>query len=136
MDVAEQAFPIDATNHLDLDSINALNIALQRYEGTALPVTRDHDGIDEVASRIWNFVDGAIENFKAPTRRFAPPPKRLPRLALPVRKRERVKRRRPPKTDLQTFSGTVNGFRYPRGSSRSIAFASVSPIATCFSGSK
>jgi hypothetical protein len=36
----------------------------------------------------------------------------------------------PPIPGLQTLSGTANGFRYPRGSSRSIAFASASPIAT------
>jgi ATPase subunit of ABC transporter with duplicated ATPase domains len=46
------------------ESINALNIALQRYDGTVLLVTRDHDVIDEVASRIWSFADGAIEDFK------------------------------------------------------------------------
>jgi ATPase subunit of ABC transporter with duplicated ATPase domains len=54
----------EPTNHLDLESINALNIALQRYEGTVLLVTHDHDVIDEVASRIWSFADGAIEDFK------------------------------------------------------------------------
>ena len=43
------------TNHLDLESINALNIALQRYQGTVLLVTHDEDLIDEVATRIWHF---------------------------------------------------------------------------------
>ncbi|HKE29325.1 MAG TPA: ATP-binding cassette domain-containing protein [Bryobacteraceae bacterium] len=60
----------EPTNHLDLESINALNIALQRYEGTVLLVTHDHDVIDEVASRIWSFVDGAIEDFKGPYEAF------------------------------------------------------------------
>ena len=45
----------EPTNHLDLEAINALNIALQRYEGTVLLVTHDHDLIDEVATRLWNF---------------------------------------------------------------------------------
>jgi ATPase subunit of ABC transporter with duplicated ATPase domains len=40
---------------LDLESINALSVALQRYPGTLLLVTHDHDVIDEVATRIWNF---------------------------------------------------------------------------------
>jgi ATPase subunit of ABC transporter with duplicated ATPase domains len=54
----------EPTNHLDLESINALNIALQRYQGTVLLVTHDHDLIDEVATRIWHFDGGKIEDFK------------------------------------------------------------------------
>ena len=56
----------EPTNHLDLEAINALNIALQRYEGTVLLVTHDHDLIDEVATRIWHFEHGGIEDFKGP----------------------------------------------------------------------
>jgi ATPase subunit of ABC transporter with duplicated ATPase domains len=56
----------EPTNHLDLESINALNIALQRYAGTVLLVTHDHDVIDEVATRIWSFKGGHIEDFKGP----------------------------------------------------------------------
>ncbi|HKR26084.1 MAG TPA: ATP-binding cassette domain-containing protein [Acidobacteriaceae bacterium] len=56
----------EPTNHLDLEAINALNIALQRYEGTVLLVTHDHDLIDEVATRIWHFEHGFIEDFKGP----------------------------------------------------------------------
>ena len=60
----------EPTNHLDLESINALNISLQRYEGTVLLVTHDHDVIEEVASRIWNFDSGRIEDFKGPYDEF------------------------------------------------------------------
>ena len=56
----------EPTNHLDLESINALNIALQRYEGTVLLVTHDHDLIDEVATRLWNFTAEGIEDFQGP----------------------------------------------------------------------
>ena len=56
----------EPTNHLDLESINALNIALQRYEGTVLLVSHDHDLIDEVATRIWHFENGTIDDFKGP----------------------------------------------------------------------
>ena len=56
----------EPTNHLDLESINALNIALQKYDGTVLLVTHDHDVIDEVATRIWHFQGGHIEDFKGP----------------------------------------------------------------------
>jgi ATPase subunit of ABC transporter with duplicated ATPase domains len=54
----------EPTNPLDLESINALNISLQRYDGTVLFVTHDYDVIDEVASRIWHFHSGKIEDFK------------------------------------------------------------------------
>src|ERR1700744_3653809 len=56
----------EPTNHLDLEAINALNVAIQRYEGTVLLVTHDHDLIDEVATRIWHFDQGTIEDFKGP----------------------------------------------------------------------
>ncbi|MCW5966307.1 MAG: ATP-binding cassette domain-containing protein [Bryobacterales bacterium] len=56
----------EPTNHLDLEAINALNIALQRYEGTVLLVTHDHDLIDEVATRIWHFERGVVEDFQGP----------------------------------------------------------------------
>jgi ATPase subunit of ABC transporter with duplicated ATPase domains len=60
----------EPTNHLDLESINALNIALQRYDGTVLLVTHDHDVIDEVATRIWHFRHGKIDDFKGPYEEF------------------------------------------------------------------
>ncbi|HUE43095.1 MAG TPA: ATP-binding cassette domain-containing protein [Candidatus Sulfotelmatobacter sp.] len=62
----------EPTNHLDLESINALNIALQRYDGTVLLVTHDHDVIDEVATRIWSFRDGKIDDFKGTYEEFVP----------------------------------------------------------------
>jgi ATPase subunit of ABC transporter with duplicated ATPase domains len=60
----------EPTNHLDLEAINALNIALQKYDGTVLLVTHDHDVVDEVATRIWNFDHGKIEDFKGPYAEF------------------------------------------------------------------
>src|SRR5579862_9080288 len=60
----------EPTNHLDLESINALNIALQKFDGTVLLVTHDHDLVEEVATRIWNFDNHAIEDFKGPYTEF------------------------------------------------------------------
>jgi len=60
----------EPTNHRDLESINALNISLQKYLGTVLFVTHDHDVIDEVATRIWHFHGGKIEDFKGPYEEF------------------------------------------------------------------
>jgi ATPase subunit of ABC transporter with duplicated ATPase domains len=56
----------EPTSHLDLEAINALNIALQKYEGTVLLVTHDYDLIDEVATRLWAFHDNGIEDFQGP----------------------------------------------------------------------
>ncbi len=60
----------EPTNNLDLEAINALNISLQKYEGTLLLVTHDEDVLDEVATRIWNFKDGKIEDFRGTYEEF------------------------------------------------------------------
>jgi ATPase subunit of ABC transporter with duplicated ATPase domains len=60
----------EPTNHLDLEAINALNQALQKYEGTVLLVTHDQELIDEVATRIWSFEDHVVEDFKGPYAEF------------------------------------------------------------------
>ncbi|HVJ09794.1 MAG TPA: ATP-binding cassette domain-containing protein [Acidisarcina sp.] len=73
----------EPTNHLDLESINALNIAIQRYEGTVLLVTHDHDLIDEVATRIWHFDNGTIEDFKGPYEEYASNRSRISNLLIP-----------------------------------------------------
>ena len=45
----------EPTNHLDLEAINALNVSLQKYEGTVLIVTHDQDVMEEVGTRVWHF---------------------------------------------------------------------------------
>jgi ATPase subunit of ABC transporter with duplicated ATPase domains len=60
----------EPTNNLDLEAINALNISLQKYEGTLLLVTHDEDVLDEVATRIWHFKDGKIEDFRGTYEEF------------------------------------------------------------------
>ncbi len=54
----------EPTNHLDLEAVNALNIALQKFPGTVFIVSHDEDLIDEVATRLWRFDHGKIEDFK------------------------------------------------------------------------
>ncbi len=56
----------EPTNHLDLEAIVALNSSLQKYEGTVLLVTHDRDLIDDVATRVWRFEHGKIEDHKGP----------------------------------------------------------------------
>jgi ATPase subunit of ABC transporter with duplicated ATPase domains len=60
----------EPTNNLDLESINALNIALQKYDGTLLLVTHDEDVLDEVATRIWHLHSGKVEDFKGTYEEF------------------------------------------------------------------
>ena len=60
----------EPTNHLDLEAINALNFALQKYDGTVLLVTHDHDLVDEVATRIWHFENFQVEDFQGPYSEF------------------------------------------------------------------
>jgi ATPase subunit of ABC transporter with duplicated ATPase domains len=60
----------EPTNNLDLESINALNISLQKFEGTVLLVSHDEDVIDEVATRVWHFTSGHIEDFKGTYEEF------------------------------------------------------------------
>ena len=59
------------TNHLDLEAINALNVALQKFEGTVLLVTHDQDLMEEVGTRVWHFKDGKILDFKGPYEEYA-----------------------------------------------------------------
>jgi len=61
----------EPTNHLDLESINALNIALQKFDGTVLLVTHDEDLVEEVATRVWHFDAGEIENFAGTYEEFS-----------------------------------------------------------------
>jgi len=52
----------EPTNHLDLEAINALNQAIQKYEGTVLLVTHDQDLIEEAGTRVWHF-EGSPTDF-------------------------------------------------------------------------
>jgi ATPase subunit of ABC transporter with duplicated ATPase domains len=61
----------EPTNHLDLESINALNVALQRYEGTVFLVTHDQDLLEEVGTRVWQFDQGGIVDFKGTYEEYA-----------------------------------------------------------------
>jgi ATPase subunit of ABC transporter with duplicated ATPase domains len=51
----------EPTNHLDLEAINALNQAIQKYEGTVLLVTHDQDLIEEAGTRVWHFEGGPTD---------------------------------------------------------------------------
>jgi len=48
------------TNHLDLESVAALNNGLIDYKGNVIFTTHDHQLIQTVANRIIEFKDGKI----------------------------------------------------------------------------
>jgi ATP-binding cassette subfamily F protein 3 len=54
----------EPTNHLDLPSQEALQEALQAFEGTVLMVTHDRYLVDKLATQIWELRDGHLEVHK------------------------------------------------------------------------
>jgi ATPase subunit of ABC transporter with duplicated ATPase domains len=60
----------EPTNHLDLEAINALNFAIQKYEGTVILVTHDEDLVADTATRIWHLDKGVFTNFKGSYEEF------------------------------------------------------------------
>ena len=47
-------------NHLDIPSRTQFELALERFEGTALVVTHDRYFIDSYARQVWQVVDGTV----------------------------------------------------------------------------
>ena len=60
----------EPTNHLDLEAINALSLALQKFEGTVFLVTHDEDLMDAVATRVWHFDAQGVHDFKGSYEEF------------------------------------------------------------------
>ena len=54
----------EPTNHMDMESIEALNLALEAYEGTLMFVSHDRQFVSSVATRIWEVKDGKIIDFR------------------------------------------------------------------------
>ncbi len=54
----------EPTNHMDMESIESLNIALEKYNGTLLFVSHDREFVSSLATRILEVKDGTVVDFK------------------------------------------------------------------------
>ena len=53
----------EPTNHMDMESIESLNIALEKYAGTLVFVSHDREFVSSLATRILEVKDGEIIDF-------------------------------------------------------------------------
>jgi ATPase subunit of ABC transporter with duplicated ATPase domains len=54
----------EPTNHMDMESIESLNIALDKYEGTLIFVSHDREFVSSLANRILEVKDGEVIDFQ------------------------------------------------------------------------
>ena len=54
----------EPTNHLDMESIESLNLALERYTGTLIFVSHDREFVSSLATRIIELKPDGINDFK------------------------------------------------------------------------
>jgi len=54
----------EPTNHMDMESIESLNIALEKYAGTLIFVSHDREFVSSLATRILEIKDGTVIDFQ------------------------------------------------------------------------
>ncbi len=54
----------EPTNHMDMESIEALNLALEHYEGTLIFVSHDREFVSSLATRVLDMKPDGIVNFE------------------------------------------------------------------------
>ena len=54
----------EPTNHLDVEMIEALEAALQEFDGTLLMVSHDRRFLEALAGRVWEVEDGRLEDYE------------------------------------------------------------------------
>ena len=54
----------EPTNHMDMESIESLNLALEQYQGTLFFVSHDRQFVSSLATRIWEIKDGKVIDFQ------------------------------------------------------------------------
>tara|TARA_R100001230_G_C5526221_1_gene61736 strand:- start:7 stop:582 length:576 start_codon:yes stop_codon:yes gene_type:complete len=53
----------EPTNHMDMESIESLNLALENYEGTLIFVSHDREFVSSLATRIFDMENEGITDF-------------------------------------------------------------------------
>jgi ATPase subunit of ABC transporter with duplicated ATPase domains len=54
----------EPTNHMDMESIESLNIALEKYAGTLIFVSHDREFVSSLANRILEVKEDGIVDFQ------------------------------------------------------------------------
>nr|WP_274601401.1 ABC-F family ATPase [Vibrio sp. S17_S38] len=54
----------EPTNHMDMESIESLNLALENYKGTLFFVSHDRQFVSSLATRVLEIRDGKINDFR------------------------------------------------------------------------
>nr|WP_275660762.1 ABC-F family ATPase [Vibrio mediterranei] len=60
----------EPTNHMDMESIESLNLALENYKGTLFFVSHDRQFVSSIATRILEIKDNKISDFKGTYEEF------------------------------------------------------------------
>jgi len=60
----------EPTNHLDHESIDALIVSLQSFEGAVIVVSHDRHLVNEVADEIWDVAGGKVKRFEGSIEEF------------------------------------------------------------------
>jgi ATPase subunit of ABC transporter with duplicated ATPase domains len=54
----------EPTNHMDMEAIEALNLALEHYEGTLIFVSHDREFVSSLATRVIEIKDRKLNDFQ------------------------------------------------------------------------
>jgi ATPase subunit of ABC transporter with duplicated ATPase domains len=54
----------EPTNHMDMESIESLNIALEKYAGTLIFVSHDREFVSSLATRVLEVKEDRIIDFQ------------------------------------------------------------------------
>jgi ATPase subunit of ABC transporter with duplicated ATPase domains len=54
----------EPTNHMDMESIESLNVALEKYAGTLIFVSHDREFVSSLATRVLEVKEGEIVDFQ------------------------------------------------------------------------
>ena len=71
----------EPTNHMDMEAIEALNMALDYYEGTIIFVSHDREFVSSLATQIIEIKDNKLVNFSGTYEEYLASQKIVPQAA-------------------------------------------------------